>query len=342
MQTRNSRLKLFLCCFFCVLLASCVSLEPPHKRTDVPEQTNTTSQSARSEASVGATLRGRPHGQSETPQLSSLADALPTGDVVPGWKRVGKPEFFYPDNLYNYIDGAAEQYLTYNFQQVATASYQFGDDEEQTIIVDIYEMDNLLNGFGIYSSERSPEAEFKSIGTEGHITAVECLCWKDKFYVKIRSMAKGQKGVMGKFASDIADRLPGSTDYPEILTAFPAEGMVENSARYVARDLLGHSFLTTGFLVDYLLDGKESRLFLTVTKEAETARRTFERLRDFFLVSGSVDSEIRLGDGAFVGRLPYYGRSIIFWHQNFVGGLLSVRDDDTGKELLEELIDNLL
>jgi len=331
MQIKNYLLKLFFLLSFCVLLSSCVSLEPPHKRRDVPAQTTTTSQSVSHEAEEG----------SDDSEFSSLTDVLPVGDVVPGWKQVGKPEFFYPDNLYKYINGAAEQYFAYNFQQVVTASYQLGNDEEQTIIVDIYEMDNLLDGFGIYSSERSPGAEFKSIGTEGNLTGVEYLFWKDRFYVKMRSMAKGQKAVMEKFASDVAGKLPGSSDYPEILKAFPKEGMVEYSERYVARDLLGHSFLTTGFLVDYLMDGKESRLFLTVTEESEIARRTFERLREFFMVKGSVDGEITLGDGAFVGRQPHYGRSIIFWHTNYVGGLLSVRDDDVGKELLEALLNNL-
>ncbi len=318
MQIKNNQLKLFFLLSFSVLLASCAPIEPTQQTTNVLKQKTTTSQ-----------------------QFSGLADALPAGDVVSGWTRVGKPEFFHPDNLYKYINGAAELYLTYNFQQVVTASYQFGDDEEQTIIVDIYEMDNLLDGFGIYSSERTPDAAFKNIGTEGYSTDVECIFWEDRFYVKTRSLAKGQKAVLEAFAADIADKLPGSSDYPKILIVFPEEGMVEYSARYVGRDLLGHSFLTNGFLVNYLLDGKESKLFLTVCEESDFAKRTFERLRDFFMARGTVDEEITLGDGAFAGRQPYYGRSIIFWYQNFVGGLLSIRNDDAGKELLGELLDNL-
>jgi len=262
MQIKNNLLKLFFLLSLCVLLASsCVPIEPTQQTTSGFEQKTTTSQ---------------------TVEFSGLADALPAGDVVPGWKRVGKPEFFYADNLYKYINGAAELYLTYNFQQVVTISYQFGDDEEQTIIVDIYEMDNLLDGFGIYSSERTPDLAVKSIGTEGYITNVECIFWKDRFYVKIRSPAKGQKAVLETFAADVADKLPGSSDYPKILKAFPEEGMVKDSARYVGRDLLGHSFLTNGFLVNYLLDEKESRLFLTVCEESELAKRIFERLRGFF------------------------------------------------------------
>jgi hypothetical protein len=55
--------------------------------------------------------------------LPRTAALLPDDNVVPGWTRGAETRFFNPDNLFEYIDGAADGYVNYGFQEVVTAEY---------------------------------------------------------------------------------------------------------------------------------------------------------------------------------------------------------------------------
>ena len=43
---------------------------------------------------------------------------------ITGWKKSGEIRIFLPKNLYDYIDGGADLYLKYDFQELQVAEYQ--------------------------------------------------------------------------------------------------------------------------------------------------------------------------------------------------------------------------
>src|SRR3972149_9613743 len=55
---------------------------------------------------------------------------------VKGWKQAGKPQAFSPETLYEYIDGAADLYLKYEFQELKVAEYR--NDRKASVTVEIY------------------------------------------------------------------------------------------------------------------------------------------------------------------------------------------------------------
>jgi hypothetical protein len=69
--------------------------------------------------------------------VSPLSAAMPS--VFPpinGWVKTGEIQTFSPDNLYEYINGAADLYLKYEFQELQVAEYQ--GSEKASITVEVY------------------------------------------------------------------------------------------------------------------------------------------------------------------------------------------------------------
>jgi hypothetical protein len=118
--------------------------------------------------------------QPKAPDISAgsqqLLALLPEDNALPGWTRSGDVRFFGPGNLWEYINGAAEGYLSYNFQEVVTAEYSNPEKQSQSVI-DVYRMEDPLNAFGIYTQELNPDSEFHKIGVEGYVGGTALNFW---------------------------------------------------------------------------------------------------------------------------------------------------------------------
>jgi hypothetical protein len=73
---------------------------------------------------LGSSLWGAPEDQERPSGLLSL---LPEVD---SWIMAEKPESYYPENLFEYINGAAEIYLAYEFKELIVAQQQKGQSEK--------------------------------------------------------------------------------------------------------------------------------------------------------------------------------------------------------------------
>ena len=85
---------------------------------------------------------------------------------VNGFALKSKPAYYSPDNLYEYINGAADLYLNFHFKKLSVFEYR--NKKKGSITVDIYEHKDINNGFGIYCSEKPSDGPFLKIGTEGY------------------------------------------------------------------------------------------------------------------------------------------------------------------------------
>ncbi|MGD8238053.1 MAG: hypothetical protein PVH68_05840 [Armatimonadota bacterium] len=272
---------------------------------------------------------------------AALAAYLPTAGAPAGVARVEGPTFYHPGNLYKYINGAAEGFIAYDFQRLATATYGYGDGPRDRVVIDLYQMPTQADGFGIYSSERSPGLKFMKLGAEGYIVGNMCIFWKDRHYVKLaaRTGTPEAQAILLRLARGLARRLPGRGAFPRLLKAFPPEGLVRRSEKYLAHNMLGHAFMPSGFTADYRLGEERVRLFFAIADDASAARDAHQRLRDFFSEFGEVWPEaVGVGDSAFVGREPFYGRSIIVQQDRLLAGALGAPEDGTGEQLIRDVL----
>ena len=79
-------------------------------------------------------------------------------------------EYNYPDytgeDLWDYINGAADGYLAYHFVKLKIAGYK--DGSGHIVKVEVYRQQQPEDAYGRYSMERSPDYHFIKIGAEGY------------------------------------------------------------------------------------------------------------------------------------------------------------------------------
>ncbi len=146
------------------------------------------------------------------------------------WKAHDKDEFYNRDTLYQYINGGAELYLAFDFQQVFVRRYIGSDNTE--IILDIYDMGNADDAFGIFSVER--EDEEIGIGQDSEYGGGLLRFWKDRFFVSIITTGdeKTAKPIMIKLAQAVDRIIDTEGLKPALLKALPREALDETSLRF--------------------------------------------------------------------------------------------------------------
>jgi hypothetical protein len=222
----------------------------------------------------------------------------------------GVPRFYAAD-LYEYIDGEAVGYHAYDFIGLLNQAYKVKDAD---VTVDIYDMGEPDNAFGVYASECSSNYHFVQIGAEGYLGDTALNFWQGRYYIKLSGLSpKGNmNSVLESFAQSISQRIQGGKSLPPALALFPAEQLVPHSQKFLKKAPLGHDFLAPAFKATYAWDGKASTLVISQAKDIKEALARVEQLRSHFGKFGKVESLNGLGFDAWQGTSPYEGSTIFF------------------------------
>jgi hypothetical protein len=228
------------------------------------------------------------------------------GDFFPdlsGWSKDESPRIYDSQDLYKYIDGAADLYINYEFQRLFTLSYERG--EEQGITVDVYRQSTPRNGFGIYSRERPTEGKFLSIGTEGYYDQGILNYVLGDYYVKIAGYYLGDEdeALLTSLAQEVAGRLGEGPGFPKPLSCLPDSGRIAHSERYIAADFLGHAFLHSAYTADYEAGGQDLELFII---EAGDEGDALGMLESYVKLAKDKGAEVTDDEGYYRFRDPYY------------------------------------
>lgn len=171
-----------------------------------------------------------------------------------GYKTVSDYQVYKSEDLWNYIDGAADAYLALGFIDLRINEYVKG---KQSIKAEVYRFASDTRAFGIYSLERSPDYKFINAGVQGYNEDGVVNFYKGNYYIKImtHSSSKKMNESMIALAGLIAERIKGSNDFPSILKTFPSEGLLKNQETYIFEAVLGHEYLKGAFRASYEIDG---------------------------------------------------------------------------------------
>ncbi len=266
---------------------------------------------------------------------SPWGPSLAEGKTVPfpevsGWKQAEKPQVFSPETLYEYINGAADLYLKYDFQDLQVAEYR--NEKKASVTVEIYRHRTPNHAFGIYSQERLANANFLNIGAQGYSESMVLNFVKGPYYVKINSYNTGadDQEILLTFARKVAQNLEGQASLPAILSSFPAEGKNKNSEKFIAKDFLGYSFFHSGFTADYELLGKKFKIFVIEGKNQNDCRDMMEKY-----LKQTENLEKKSGEGAYRLQDPYHGKVDLHWKGKYIWGTMNLGDPDFRSKYLQ-------
>jgi hypothetical protein len=175
-----------------------------------------------------------------TIHINELSKKMPA--ELNGWKKSDKDPIYTPENLFEYINGGAELYISYNFKQMMAQKYVKQVKEEGsespipiTINVDIFDMGNSFNAFGVFSHSRETldDANHR-IGQESEYAGGLLTFWKDKFYVSILAYPETEekKNTVRGIGEGIAAAIPAEGPLPPIISLLPPENLIKESIRY--------------------------------------------------------------------------------------------------------------
>jgi len=249
-----------------------------------------------------------------------LAAAVPPAAAslmpdVPGWKKAGQADVYQPANLYEYINGAAELYLNFGFEELAVQNYENGKKME--ITVEVYRHKDATHAFGIYSQEKPPQGPFQAVGAQGYGDALSFHFTGGPYYVKMSFLGKSpdSAAALKALAGAVASRIPPPVALPALLKAFPPKGRVPESEKFTATNFLGQSFLHSAFAADYTVGGQVRQVFLLEGKDAADARAMVDKWAA--LAKAKVPS-----GGIFAFKDPFNGPVQLRFQGRFVWGCL--------------------
>ena len=257
-----------------------------------------------------------------------------------GWTKKGKPDLYTPDNLFEYIDGAAEVFLSYDFVKLATLTYE--NNNENSFTVDVYQHSSDKTGFGIYSQEKPQKGYFLNIGTQGYYEKGVLNFFKGSFYVKMSGYDLGDNDekVLTTAAKELAKALQGSADFPAVVKCFPETGKIANSEAYINKNFLGHSFLHSAFVADYEIDGRKFQVFIIETGKPEEVEEILNNYTGFLKKK---DIPVEQKEKLYRFQDPYYrssGMMNMKMEKNYLWGLFC-KDNAAAESFIREIQKNL-
>jgi hypothetical protein len=253
-----------------------------------------------------------------------------------GWKQSDEIQTFSRANLYDYINGGADLYLKYDFQELKVAEYQ--NDRKASVTIEVYRHRTPVHAFGIYSQERLDNADYMEVGTQGYGEKGVLNFLAGDCYVKMSSVdaGPGEREVLFAFAKRLVENLGGKGSLPSILSSFPREGEKKNSEKFIAREFLGYSFLHSAFTADYELSGKKFKLFVIEGADPKECRNM---IQEYLRHTGNLQDKIE--EGRFQLKDPYHGGMDFYWKGNYIWGALDLADEALRSRVLKLFAEGL-
>jgi hypothetical protein len=253
-----------------------------------------------------------------------------------GWKQSGEIQIFSPANLYDYINGAADLYLKYDFQELTVADYL--NDQKASVTIEVYRHKTPVHAFGIYSQERLGNANDLEVGVQGYSEKGVLNFLTADCYVKMSGIDVGpeEQAVLHAFAKKVVEKLGGRGSLPSMLSAFPREGKKKNSEKFIAREFLGYAFFHSAFTADYELSGKKFKLFVIEGIDRNDCRNM---VREYLKHTGNL--QIKVEEGRFQLKDPYHGGMDFYWKGRYIWGVLDLADETLRSRELKLLAEGL-
>ncbi len=248
-----------------------------------------------------------------------------------GWEIKQEYPVYNPGTLWDYINGAADSYLSYDFIELYIAEYIKGD---VSFKVEVFKHATPLDAFGIYSTERSPGFRFIDLGIQGYREESLIHFLADRYYIKVRTHKTSEEveNAMMSISNSVVESIAGINHFPETLAMFPDKGKKPETEIYIAENFLGHNFLGSAFTTDYLRENKNFKLFIIVRENKEDCLKL---LKQYFEFAGKTEKipeegEIHISD-------KYNGEILIYWYNNMVFGTLNLEDRKLQIQVIGEI-----
>lgn len=230
-----------------------------------------------------------------TGQSGDLENFLPGPALTGPWIPDGSPKMYRGADLFEYINGGAEIFHEYGFIRLIAQNYILG---EQSVTIEVYEMEHPKAAFGIYSVQRDPEMPALDAGDRGTNAENMVSFCQDRFYALIHTGAPdGAAGeILARMAHDVSQRINRHSQLPDLAGTLPRRYLVPGSEGYVGGLLglntqlyLGNSNIlglngrtVEGVFAQYRTAGNEAELLVIRYPDSDAADAAHDAVAKLF------------------------------------------------------------
>jgi hypothetical protein len=252
---------------------------------------------------------------------------------ITGWKVHEDEKVYTSGDLWELINGAADIFLSYYFQDLHIAEYT---KKDLIIRVELYRHSSLANTYGIYTAERMPDYPQVPVGSQGYKSQGVVNFMTGNYYVKIMSagVKEVDENTLALVAEKVDAQLAQPKGLPEEIKLLPAEGMVSLSDSYIAQNFLGYSFFRSAFSARYGNQGEIQLFIIRLTPEE------IQKMLDQYKALVKED-KIQQKEGYYVIQDPYNGTVFLMQKAGSLVGVLNTNDEETALGYLKEVSESI-
>jgi hypothetical protein len=248
---------------------------------------------------------------------------------VPGFVLTTEAMVYEPSNLWDFIDGAADLFVSYGFVDLHIAYYRSRGGVE--IRAEVYRHDTPENAFGMYSQERSPANNYVKVGTQGYAEEGIFNFFAGQYYVKLSSNQTGDAAhdSLRTIALRLETALGQPAAWPAALALLPAEARLPNSEQYIAESYLGYTFLQGAYTAQYRTNELFEIFVIPATSDSIAASMcsALAAVNHVTLSSGSIQM---IAD-------PHQGEIAMVVKGRYLGGVVHCMDTSARSRFVEIL-----
>lgn len=215
-------------------------------------------------------------------------------DEIQGWSAKNEDIYFTRETIFDYMNGAGEVYLSYDFNKLLVREYI--NPSAPGLVTEIYHMSSPGDAYGIFTHDT--DGEMIELG-QGAIYARGLLrFWKDKFFVRIQAEKEtaAVKTVIFQLGESIKNAIPGEGKKPGLLNCLPVKGLLRQETRYFHKELSlrTHYYLadtnildlgkeTDALLARYQFNKNKIRVLLVKYSKKENAQKAARQFKTVYL-----------------------------------------------------------
>lgn len=281
---------------------------------------------------------------------STQMTALIPPNAPQGWNLPEAPETFTKETLFEHIDGQADLFLQYGFRGSVFAMFRKVNAADDKIDVDIYDMGNVLQAFGVFSRFRQEEGS-AGIGLDSYMDERAVFFYKGRYFVVLQA-TESNPSILKHLAQEIASRISDDAAPPKETSYFPRNGLKPGSIEYYPDGLLGHDFLKRGFRAAYIgkdtppadakdaVQSQDTGLFVAIFDNTKEAADALKLYKEHLAGKGSVNegSSATMGPDVVTGVDPYQGKTVVAQKGPYLVGAVGFLNQGEGEQKVAELM----
>ena len=274
-----------------------------------------------------------------TIRLQEMVQGLP--ETIGEWSKSSESGMYDAENLYSYINGGAELYISYQFLSLISQSYL--NDEDDEIKIDIFDMESSQNAYGVFTHSRESIDAFVGTNIESEYAAGLLTFWKGSYYISILAYpeTESRKLVVQQLAKTIAAQIKEKSEKPNILELLPKHALQPYSIRYFKHftwlntyhffsneNLLNIDSKTEGVTAKYLVAPSNHAVLILLQYPNEAAATTAHQTFKNRFMAQAEDDYAKGADQLWTGCIQ---------NQNIVVIVVDAPTQETAQNLLTSI-----